>query len=95
MIPSASYQNYRGPPLVKAILGTDDITEQMKEIYSESYNWQGNLWTFREIFGETCLNKHFRFDFESVGGHDHWFQGFITDFNQYFNPPLATPMNQL
>ena len=51
MIYSENYHNYRGPPLVKAVLGTEDITEKMKELYGESCNWQGYLWTNKE---ESC-----------------------------------------
>jgi len=94
MIPCECYQNYRGPPLVKAVLGTDNITDKMKELYGDDLNWHGCLWTFKEAFGEKCVNKNFRFDFKGIDGQDHWFHGFITDINQYFNPPLATPITQ-
>jgi hypothetical protein len=66
----------------------------MSYVYGPKCNWQGCLWTFREAFGENSLNKHYRFEFKGEGGRDHWFHGFITDLDQYFNPPLATPMNQ-
>jgi len=95
MLQCECYESYKGPPLVKAILGNEDITEKMIELYGENYNWQGCLWTFREAFGENSTNKNFRFDFKGEDGRDHWFHGFITDLNQYFNPPLATPVNQL
>ena len=93
MIHSETYQNYRGPPLIKAILGKDDITIEMKILYGENYNWNGCLWTYKEIFGEKCVNQNYRFDFKGEDGRDHWFHGFITDINQYCNPPLATPVN--
>ena len=95
MIYSENYHNYRGPPLVKAVLGTEDITDKMKELYGESRNWQGYLWTNKEAFGANSLNENYRFDFKGEDGRDHWFCGFITDLNQYFNPPMATPFNQL
>ncbi len=95
MLQSDHYKSYRGPPLVKAILGTEDITDKMKELYGENNNWKGCLWTFREAFGKNSINKNFRFDFKGEDERDHWFHGFITDLNQYFNPPLATPLNQL
>ena len=89
MLQSDHYKSYRGPPIVKAILGTEDITDEMKELYGENYNWQGCLWTFREAFGNKSVNKNYRVDFKGEDGRDHWFHGFITDQNQYFNPPLA------
>jgi len=94
MLISDNYQNYRGPPLVKAVLDDVDITEQMRVLYGDKYNWQGCLWTYKEAFGNDCINKHFRFDFKGLDGRDHWFCGFINDINQYFNPPLTTPINQ-
>lgn len=94
MLISEHYQNYRGPPLVKAVLDDVDITEQMKVLYGENYNWQGYLWTYKEAFGNNCINKHFRFDFKDLNNREHWFCGFISDINQYFNPPLAKPFNQ-
>ena len=89
MIQCEHYQSYKGPYLVKAIIGTEDITENMIELYGENHNWQGFLWTYKEAFGENAINKHFRFDFIGDDGREHWFYGFITDLNQYFNPVLA------
>ena len=94
MLESDYYLNYKGPNLVKAILGTEDITDKMKELYGVNNNWSGCLWMNSEVFGDDCLNKNYRFDFESKDGHNHWFHGFITDKKQYFNPPLVSPVNQ-
>jgi len=94
MIACEHYQSYRGPPLVRAVLGTEDITEQIQELYGPDYNWQGCLWTYKEAFGENSANKHFRFDFKGIDEREHWYHGFINDIEQYFNPPTATPMNQ-
>ena len=89
MLYSEQYQTYKGPPLIKATLGEEDITDKMTELYGDKYNWKGYLRTYREAFGENCTNKNFRFDFKDSKGQDHWFHGFITDINQYFNPPLV------
>lgn len=94
MIHCEHYSSYTGPKLVRAVLDMEDITDKMTEIYGPQCNWQGYLWTFKEAFGENSINKQFRFDFKGEDGREHWFHGFITDLNQYFNPPLATPMNQ-
>ena len=94
MLPCEHYDSYTGPKLVRAILGTEDITEKMTEIYGTQCNWQGNLWTYKEAFGENSINKHYRFDFKGEDGREHWYHGFITDLNNYFNPPLAIPMGQ-
>ena len=40
------------------------------------------------------FSENYRFDFKDRNGQLHWFHGFITDVNQYFNPPLHTPINQ-
>ena len=94
MLPCEYYDSYTGPKLVRVVLDTEDITEQMNVVYGPQCNWQGCLWTYKEAFGENSLNKHFRFDFKGEDGREHWFHGFITDLNHYFNPPLATPMSQ-
>jgi len=103
MIHSDHYKNYRGPKLVKAILISpspiggkidEDITESIKAIYGPECNWQGYLWTYKEAFGENCYGKNFKCEFKSEDGIDHWFYGFINDIDQYFNPPLHTPINQ-
>ena len=94
MIRSDYYLNYKGPNLVKVIFDNNDITENVRPFYGENNNWCGNLWTYKEIFGENSLNKKFRFDFKSDDGRDHWFHGFIHDMDQFMNPPLATPYNQ-
>ena len=95
MLYCENYKSYKGPPLIKAVLGDEDITEEMIELYGENFNWKGYLWTFKEAFGEKSANKNYRFDFKGEDERDHWFHGFITDLNQYFNPPLHTPVNQL
>ena len=94
MLPCEYYKTYTGPKLVRVVLDTEDITENMSYVYGPECNWQGCLWTYKEAFGENSLNKHFRFEFKGEDGRDHWFHGFITDLNQYFNPPLATPTSQ-
>lgn len=95
MILSEHYKYYRGPKLIKAVLDTKDITESIKKIYGPDNNWQGCLWTYKELFGKDSYGKNFRCDFESDDGRKHWFYGFINDIQQYFNPPLATPYNSV
>ena len=95
MIHSEYYENYRGPNLTKATYNKIyDITEKIRTLYGEDNNWQGKLWTYKEIFGETSNGSDFYCEFHSDDGRKHWFHGFIEDSEQYFNPPLATPMNQ-
>ena len=103
MIHSDHYKNYRGPRLVKAILISpspiggkidEDITESIKKIYGPECNWHGYLWTYKEAFGEKSYGKNFKCEFKSEDGRDHWFYGFINDIDQYFNPPLHTPIDQ-
>jgi len=103
MIVSDYYQNYSGPNLIKATMIQSlplnqtkeiDITEQIKEKYGPKNNWNGCLWTYKELFGFDSYGYNFRVEFKSEDGRDHWFHGFIHDVNQYFNPPLATPMDQ-
>jgi hypothetical protein len=92
---SEYYKNYRGPTLTKVTLDKIiDITDIIKEVYGEENNWQGKLWKFKEIFGNECEGKQFYCEFHSEDGRKHWFNGFIEDKNQHFNPPLATPMRQ-
>jgi hypothetical protein len=93
MIESEYYNKYRGPNLVKCILNEDDITNQIKPFYGSNNNWNGKLYTYKEIFGNDSINKKFRLDFKSDDGREHWFHGFIHDIYQYMNPPLATPFN--
>ena len=88
------YKDYNGPNLTKATLDKDDITEAIKNIYGEDNNWNGKLWSYEEVFGNDCENKSIYCDFHSKEGRKHWFHGFIQDKKQFFNPPLATPMDQ-
>jgi len=95
MIESEYYKNYQGPELIKCMFNNEDITIKIKKIYGEKNNWSGCLWTYKEIFGTNSKGKNFRCDFKSENGREHWFHGFILDINQYMNPPLSTPMNQI
>lgn len=88
MLLSDDYQNYRGPSLIKVILGNENITEEMKLKYGENNNWCGYLWTHKELFGDKCEYKNYKFEFRNDNNVIQIIQGFINDKNQYFNPPI-------
>jgi hypothetical protein len=92
MIKSEYYQNYKGPNLVKATLDNVDIMDQIKNFYGEQNDWNQKLWTYNEVFGEA--KGQFHIEFVSEDGRRHWFYGQVGKKDQYFNPPLSTPMNQ-
>ena len=92
------YKKYRGPRLTSAVIynkeTSEDITERIIDIYTDDYNWGGKLWKYFEVFPES-KGKNIRCEFvDDTTGRTHWFNTFVEDENQYFNPPLATPMNQ-
>ena len=95
MIDCEHYQNYKGPNLTKAILNGENIINIIQEKYGEENNWNGFLYKYSDVFGNDNNNigKKFYCEFQDETGRFHWFHGFIDDLNQYFNPPLATPMN--
>ena len=88
------YQNYKGPNLTEATLNDIDITSIIQEKYGENNNWNGKLWKYKEIFGNESIGKKIYCEFHSEDGRKHWFHTWINYNNQFFNPPLATPMNQ-
>ena len=92
------YKNYKGPRLTSATMyGKDvriDITGKIIDIYTDNLNWGGKLWKYNEIFPES-KGKNIYCEFMDDTGRKHWFNSWVEDKNQYFNPPLATPMNQL
>jgi len=95
MIICEHYQTYRGPNLTKATLNDKNITDIVLEKYGELNNWNGKLYKLSDVFGtDNNIGKQYYCEFRDETGRIHWFHGFITDSNQYFNPPLATPMNQ-
>ena len=95
MIDSEYYQDYKGPNLTNAILNEkEDITKLIQFFYGEDNNWQCKLWKYSDIFGETSEEMKVYCEFHSEDGRKHWFSGNVENVNQYFNPPLATPMNQ-
>tara|TARA_B110000305_G_C19275202_1_gene556495 strand:- start:399 stop:695 length:297 start_codon:yes stop_codon:yes gene_type:complete len=95
MIISDYYQNYKGPDLIKATVNGDDITELILSFYGENNNWNGYLWSCKEIFNNDCLDKKFYCEFKSNDERIHWFKGSIDKLDDIFNFPLATPINQL
>ena len=94
MIVSDYYLNYKGPKLTKATLDGENIIPLIQPKYGPEKNWSGYLWTYKEMFGDKSHGKQIHCEFISEDGRKHWFYGYINDTNQYFNPPLATPMNQ-
>ena len=94
MLLSDHYKNYRGPELISAILGGENITAKATQLYGENNNWNGVLWTYEELLGKDSGNKQFYFEFENKDGTKQWFNGFVNDTKQYFNPPIMTNMSQ-
>tara|TARA_Y100000996_G_C22523769_1_gene643533 strand:+ start:1275 stop:1571 length:297 start_codon:yes stop_codon:yes gene_type:complete len=91
------YKNYKGPRLTSATMYDKDvridITEKIVDIYTDNFNWGGKLWKYNEIFPES-KGKNIHCEFIDDTGRKHWFNTFVEDEGQYFNPPLATPINQ-
>lgn len=99
MIDCEHYQNYKGPNLTLAQIWKDEneklnITEYIKEFYGYENNWNGKLYTFDEIFPGRDHKYKFYIEFLDETGRKHWFHGIVGLSDQFFNPPLATPMNQ-
>ena len=100
MIESEYYQEYRGPNLTLAQIWKQgeeklDITEYIKEFYGPNNNWQGKLYTYDDIFPNKNNEYKFKVEFVDDTGRNHWFHGMVGEPEQYFNPPLASPMNQI
>ena len=99
MIDCEHYQNYKGPNLTLAQIWKkgcerQDITENINTFYGEN-NWNGKLYTYSDIFPGKDSSYHFYVEFLDENNRKHWFHGMVGTPGQYFNPPLATPMNQL
>ena len=98
MIDCEHYKNYIGPQLTLAQVWEtnkvkDDITEYIREFYGHKNNWNGKLYTFGDIFPEKD-KFHFYVEFIDETERKHWFHGIVGGLDQYFNPPLAAPINQ-
>ena len=64
MIDCDYYKYYIGPDLVKATLDNkEDFTQNLINIYGINHNWNGKLYTYKEVFGKKCQGKYFRIDF--------------------------------
>jgi len=94
MIESVYYQNYQGLPLKVATMDGDSIYDSIREKYGKNNNWNGVLWTYEELLGKDSGNKQFYFEFENKDGTKQWFNGFVNDIKQYFNPPIMINMSQ-
>ena len=100
MIDCEYYQEYRGPNLTRAQIWKDkdykiDITEYIKDYYGHDNNWQGKLYTYNDIFPNKNHEYKFKVEFIDDSSRKHWFHGMVGEPEQYFNPPLASPMNQI
>tara|TARA_B100000035_G_C20722920_1_gene432021 strand:+ start:63 stop:371 length:309 start_codon:yes stop_codon:yes gene_type:complete len=99
MIDSQHYQNYKGPNLILAEIwkkedNKENITEYIQNFYTENNNWNGKLYTYNDIFPGKDYTYKFKVVFLDDNKRKHWFHGMVGNPEQYFNPPLATPMNQ-
>jgi len=100
MIDCEYYQNYNGPKLILAQIWLknkerENITEHIQKFYGNENNWNGKLYTFNDIFPNKDSSYHFYIEFIDETQRKHWFHGMVGNKDQYFNPPLATPMNQI
>ena len=100
MIDCDYYKSYRGPDLICAKIwrtGEEklEITEYIKEYYGIKNNWNGKLYTYDEIFPNRDYRYKFKVEFLDETGRKHWFHGMVGKPEQFFNPPQASPMNQL
>lgn len=91
MLESNYYRDYRGPQLSQCLIDGHDYTEGMREVYGPNQNWQGCLWTYKEILEDflklnDCSNTHFRIEFCDGENRTYWTNAFVTDKYQYYNP---------
>ena len=98
MIDCEHYKNYKGPNLILAQIWRNedeklDITEYIQNFYTENNNWNGKLYTYNDIFPGKDYKYKFKVVFLDDNNRKHWFHGMVGRPDQYFNPPLATPMN--
>ena len=49
MLESEYYEKYRGPNLIKCTYDNKDITDDIKKYYGELNNWNGKLYTYKDI----------------------------------------------
>ena len=80
--------NYQGPTLTKALINNTDITERIQKYYGDRNNWNGKLWSYKEIFNDYDIGSKIYCEFKSDDGRKHWFYSFIHNKEGYFNPPL-------
>ena len=50
-------ENYTGPEMVSFMFDGKDITDKMKALYGRKRNWQANIYTYEELFGEGVQDK--------------------------------------
>jgi len=89
MIESEYYENYHGPRLIKATLNNIDILESVQEKYGTGNNWQGQIWTYEELFGKDSIGQHIYCEFEDDDTVIHWFRDYVQDISLHFHPPKA------
>ena len=89
------YQSYKGPKLIQATINNKDITKRIQQFYGKDNNWNGMLWTYKDIFPDNTTNCEFYCLFQSDDKREHWRKGNIGKKNQYFNLPLSMPYNQI
>lgn len=75
-------EKYTGPEMVSFMFDGKDITDKMKALYGAKRNWQANVYTYGELFGEGVKDKGFRIDYKSEDGREHWQHGVVGDSSQ-------------
>ena len=89
MIDSVHYKNYKGPKLVKCELVSNkkNLKDDFDFFYGPIHNWNGVIYTYKDIFSSEHKGEQFYMEFQSDTGK-HWFYGIVGEPEQYFYPPM-------
>ena len=85
------YKGDKGPAFRTCQINGTDYTEAMRKVYGPDQNWQGFLYTYKEMLEgflklPDCSNTQFRIEYLSDNGATYWENAFVTDKHQYYNP---------
>ena len=95
MLAYEHYTDYCGPEMHSCLIDGIDYTEAMRQVYGPDRNWQGLLYTYKEML-EGCLklpdcsNTQFRIEYKDENGATYWEHSFVNDKHQYYNPTMFT-----
>jgi len=88
---TAYFIGYKGPTLLKATVGDDDVNAAIAKLYGEKRNWQGKQWTMEDALDVQHVGKSLLIEWKRPDGRIDYSHIYIPDLGSALNNAIHMP----